>query len=115
MSYLSLISFIYPECAGMFRWNFLPWIKTSKTVSAVKNLTFGVHVSLNPLVVTYKSSLVILSFNPNQYNKILGLVGHHGSGRTAAIKMIMGRLTPTAGRIVVQQEYMRPKVQDINS
>ncbi len=69
-----------------FLWKFLPFIKKQKTVTIVKDLTFGVHE-----------------------NKIFGLVGHKGSGRTVTMKMIMGRLTPTSGRAVVAGEDMLPK------
>ena len=57
-----------------------------QSVEAVKNLTFGVFEK-----------------------KIFGLVGHKKSGRTTTIRMIMGRVTPSSGRIVVAGEDMRPK------
>ncbi len=71
---------------GSFLWKFLPCIEKKKTYTAVKDLTFGVYEK-----------------------KIFGLVGHKGSGRTATIQMIMGRLTPTSGRVVVDGEDMMPK------
>ncbi len=71
---------------GSFLWKFFPCIKHKKTVTAVKDLTFGL-----------------------QENKVFGLIGHRGCGKTATMRMIMGRTTPTSGRVVVNGEDMQPK------
>lgn len=42
--------------------------------------------------------------------EIVGLLGHNGAGKTTVMKMITGYLEPTAGRVLVDGQEMRPEL-----
>ncbi|WP_281884846.1 ABC transporter ATP-binding protein [Paenibacillus sp. YYML68] len=67
-------------------------------------------VQLNKVTKTIKNRKILSDINLTiDYGKVVGIVGHNGSGKSILFRLISGLVKPTIGEIIVHGETLHKK------